>query len=97
MAADRAGRNGASGASPAARLTTDEMVTLRQAALAGVGIVQLPDYIVAEDVAGGNLEVLLPGWSARTASSMRFFPSRLGFLPALRYFIDFLAVEMREL
>ena len=42
------------------RLTTDGMETLRQAALESIGIVQLPDFIVAQDIAGGSLEVPLP-------------------------------------
>ena len=77
------------------RLTTDEMMTLRQAVLDGVGIAQLPDYILAGDLACGNLEVLLPGWSPPRGIIHAVFPSRRGLLPAVRRFIDFLAVEMR--
>jgi DNA-binding transcriptional LysR family regulator len=75
------------------RLTTDEMMALRQAALDSVGIVQLRDYIGAADIASGKLEVLLPGWPSPRAI---VFPSRRGLLPAVRRFIDFLAVEMSE-
>lgn len=77
------------------RLTTDDMITLRQAALSGAGIVQLPDYILAQDISKGKLEVLLPGWSPPKAVIHAVFPSRRGLLPAVRTFIDFLAVEMR--
>jgi DNA-binding transcriptional LysR family regulator len=78
------------------RLTTDEMTTLRQAALDGVGIAQLPDYIVAADIARGDLEELLPDWSPPRGVIHAVFPSRRGLLPAVRGFIDFLAVEMRK-
>jgi DNA-binding transcriptional LysR family regulator len=78
------------------RLTTDDMETLRQAALEGVGIVQLPGFIVAQDVVAGHLEVLLPDWSAARGITHAVFPSRRGLLPAVRHFIDFLAAEMRE-
>ncbi|PZV38561.1 LysR substrate-binding domain-containing protein [Mesorhizobium kowhaii] len=78
------------------RLTTDEMMTLRQAALDGVGIVQLPDYILTGDIACGNLEVLLPDWLPPRGIIHAVFPSRRGLLPAVRRFIDFLAVKMRE-
>lgn len=78
------------------RLTTDDMMTLRQAALDGAGIVQLPDYILAADIARGDLEVLLPDWSPPKAIIHAVFPSRRGLLPAVRHFIDFLAIEMRE-
>ena len=70
------------------------MMTLRQAALDSVGIVQLRDYIGAADIGSGKLEVLLlPGWPSSRAI---VFPSRRGLLPAVRRFIDFLAVEMSE-
>jgi DNA-binding transcriptional LysR family regulator len=75
------------------RLTTDEMMALRQAALDSVGIVQLRDYIGAADIASGKLEVLLPGWPSPQAI---VFPSRRGLVPAVRRFVDFLAVEMSE-
>jgi DNA-binding transcriptional LysR family regulator len=78
------------------RLTTDDMMTLRQAALDGAGIVQLPDYILAQDIARGDLEALLPDWSSPRAIIHAVFPSRRGLLPAVRALIDFLAAEMRE-
>jgi DNA-binding transcriptional LysR family regulator len=78
------------------RLVTDEMVALRQSALDGVGIVQLPDYIVAEDIARGSVEVLLPDWTAPKGIIHAVFPSRRGLLPAVRQFIDFLAAEVRR-
>lgn len=78
------------------RLRTDEMASLRRAALDGVGIVQLPDYVVAEDIASGKLELLLPAWPSPRAVIHAVFPSRRGLVPAIRRFIDFLAVEMSE-
>jgi DNA-binding transcriptional LysR family regulator len=77
-------------------LTTDDMTTLRQAALDGAGIAQLPDYIVAADITRGKLEVLLPDWSPPKAIIHAVFPSRRGLLPAVHHFIDFLAVEMNR-
>ncbi|TNC60306.1 LysR substrate-binding domain-containing protein [Rubellimicrobium roseum] len=59
-------------------------------------MVQLPDYIVAQDIAGGKLEVLLPDWSVPRGIIHAVFPSRRGLLPAVRRFIDFLAAEMRD-
>jgi DNA-binding transcriptional LysR family regulator len=78
------------------RLTTDDMEALRQAALEGVGIVHLPDFIVADDIASGRLEVLLLEWATPRGIIHAVFPSRRGLLPAVRQFIDFLAVEIRE-
>jgi DNA-binding transcriptional LysR family regulator len=72
------------------------MMALRQAALDSVGIVQLPDYIVAADIASGTLEVLLPDWPSPRAIIHAVFTSRRGLVPAVRRFIDFLALEMSE-
>lgn len=77
------------------RLSTDDMASLRHAALAGIGIVQLPDYLLTEDLAEGTLEALLPDWPPPRAIVHAVFPSRRGLLPAVRQFIDFLAVEMK--
>ena len=52
--------------------------------------------IVAADIASGKLEVLLPGWPSPGAIIHAVFPSRRGLVPAVRRFIDFLAVEMSE-
>jgi DNA-binding transcriptional LysR family regulator len=40
--------------------------------------------------------VLLPGWPSPRAIIHAVFPSRRGLVPAVRRFIDFLAVEMSE-
>jgi DNA-binding transcriptional LysR family regulator len=73
------------------RLVTDEMMTLREAALDGVGIVVLPMFLVEDDLARGTLEALLPEWSPPRALVHAVFPSRRGLLPAVRAFIDVLS------
>lgn len=77
------------------RLVVDDMATLRQAALDGVGVVQLPGFLVAGDIARGTLEMLLPDWSSPSGIVHAVFPSRRGLLPSVRGFIDFLAHEFR--
>jgi len=75
------------------RLVTDEMMTLWQAALDGVGIVVLPKYLIEGDLARGALEAVLPEWAPPIGLVHAVFPSRRGLLPAVRRFIDALAAE----
>ena len=73
------------------RLVTDDMAALRQAALAGVGIVQLPTMMVWDDIESGRLLHVLPDWHPRAGVIHAVFPSRRGLLPAVRTLLDFLA------
>jgi DNA-binding transcriptional LysR family regulator len=70
------------------RLATDEMVTLRRAALDGVGVVLLPLLMVEPDIASGALEPLLPDWTAPRGVIHAVFASRRGLLPAVRLLLD---------
>ncbi|MBU2979136.1 LysR family transcriptional regulator [Alteromonas sp. C1M14] len=73
------------------RLITTDMVALRNAAVAGVGVVQLPTLMVSEQITDGSLIRLLDGWQAPKEIIHAVFPSRRGLLPAVRALIDFLA------
>jgi DNA-binding transcriptional LysR family regulator len=75
------------------RLVTDEMSTLRQAAIDAVGIAFLPKFFVEEDLARGALEEVLPGWTLPGGLVHAVYPSRRGLLPAVREFIDSLGAE----
>jgi DNA-binding transcriptional LysR family regulator len=72
-------------------LVTDDMAALRDAAVAGVGVVQLPLTAVREALAAGDLVDLLPGWAPRSGVIHAVFPSRRGMLPSVRALIDHLA------
>ncbi len=78
-------------------LVTDDMATLRQAALAGVGVVQLPLLVVNDDLKAGTLIPVIPDWRPREGIVHALFPSRRGLLPSVRSFIDFLAENFCEL
>jgi DNA-binding transcriptional LysR family regulator len=75
------------------RLVTDDMAALRDAAMAGVGIVQLPTMMVWREVEMGNLVHVLPDWRPRAGIVHAIFPSRRGLLPSVRTLLDFLATE----
>jgi DNA-binding transcriptional LysR family regulator len=75
------------------RLATDDMSALRDATIAGVGIVQLPTMTVWQDIEAGRLVHVLPDWRPRAGIIHAVFPSRRGLLPSVRAFLDFLARE----
>jgi LysR family transcriptional regulator for bpeEF and oprC len=62
-----------------------------QAAIRGVGIVQSMDIMVAEALAAGRLQVVLPEWSAPGAPLMVVCRSALRNSPKIRVFADFAA------
>ncbi len=72
------------------RLITDDLMALRQAAVAGVGAVHLPSVVVREQLADGSLVNLLPDWAPRTGIVHAVYPSRRGLLPSVRGLLDFL-------
>jgi len=75
----------------APRYMTDDMAALRQAAEDGVGIVQLPLYMVASQLRTRALVAALPEWEPDAGIIHAVFSSRRGQSPALRRFIDFAA------
>lgn len=76
--------------SHAPRLVTDDMAALREAAIKGVGIVQLPTMMVWQDVQAGRLVHVLPRWIPKSGIIHAVFPSRRGLLPSVRALVDFL-------
>ena len=76
------------------RLIHSDMVTLKRAAIAGLGIVALPDYVCRLDVRSGALRRVLPDWTAGNSTLTALFPHRQGLLPAVRAFVDCLAREL---
>ncbi len=78
------------------RLVTDDLTALRQAAVAGVGVVHLPSVVAREDLRAGRLLDLLPQWRPRTGLVHAVFPSRRGLLPSVRKLLDFLADEFNR-
>ncbi len=78
------------------RFVTDDMHALRDAAIHGVGIVQLPCMVVEDDLRNGTLVDVLPGWAPKGGVVHAVFPSRRGLLPRVRLLIDFLAEHIRK-
>ena len=75
------------------RLLSDDIIGLKQAAIAGLGIVALPGYICRDDLRSGRLRRVLPNWLAGDSTLTALIPYRQGLLPSVRAFIDHLAAE----
>lgn len=78
----------------AARLRSDDMFTLKQAAAAGLGVVALPAYVCAEDVAAGRLSRLLPDWTAGLPEISLLMHERRGNPPQVDALAAFLRREL---
>ncbi|HAU4899801.1 TPA: LysR family transcriptional regulator, partial [Aeromonas hydrophila] len=72
------------------RFVTTDMVALRSAALAGVGVVQLPLLMVQEQLTAATLVKVVPAWEPKSELIHAVFPSRRGLLPSVRALIDYL-------
>jgi DNA-binding transcriptional LysR family regulator len=79
------------------RLCTDDLSTLRHAALQGIGAVLVPHLLVANDLEGGALIRLLPSLKAHVGVVHAVFPSRRGMVPAVRALLDFFSETVRLL
>jgi len=79
------------------RLRTDDLFTLRHAALQGIGAVLIPRLVVANDLESGALIRLLPSLKAHIGIMHAVFPSRRGMVPAVRALLDLLSETVRVL
>lgn len=79
------------------RLQSEDMLSLQQAAVAGLGIVALPSYIARAAVERGELQRVLPEWIAGDATLTALVPSRKNMLPSVRVFLDHLAAEFPKI
>ncbi len=76
----------------AVRMRCDDMVTLKLAATAGLGVAALPAYVCAEDVTAGRLCRLLPEWTAGLPEISLLMHERRGNPPQ----VDALAAFLRR-
>ena len=61
------------------RLLSDDMVGLKHAAIAGLGIVALPGYVCREELRSGALRRVLPTWLAGDSTLTALFPTGKAF------------------
>ena len=72
-------------------IVLDDGEALASAALAGLGIIQAPAYLVKDDIANGRLQALLGGHPQQRGSIWLLWPARNAQAPRLRAFIEFIA------
>jgi DNA-binding transcriptional LysR family regulator len=74
-------------------LRADDSEPLRDAAVAGLGVVLLPTWLVGEDIKAGRLRHVLPEWSSMIATKpsgiFGLFPPHRMVPPKVRAFLDF--------
>ncbi len=78
---------------PRPRLVCDNMIELRNAAEAGLGIAAIPEYVSRARLQEGRLQRVLPGWVAGDGKITLLVPTARWALPAVRAFTDFLLAE----
>ena len=76
------------------RLLSDDMIGLKHAAIAGLGIVALPGYVCRDELRSGALRRVLPTWLAGDSTLTALLPYRQGLLPSVRAFIEHLAIHL---
>jgi DNA-binding transcriptional LysR family regulator len=73
------------------RMTCVDYVSLRDAAIAGLGVALLPDHACREQVMSGMLVHVFPQWKTTSGIVHLVFTTRRGLPPVVRAFIDHLA------
>ncbi len=76
------------------RLRLDSGEAIRDAAVAGLGLAFLPEFVVAEDLAAGRLGRVLANYDGGDAVITAIYPSRRLLEPRVRRFIDLLSEHL---
>jgi DNA-binding transcriptional LysR family regulator len=75
------------------RLSTDDLMVLRQAVRAGMGVAELPREMVEPDLQNGSLVQVLPGLMSLEGIIHAVYPTRRGMVPAVAALLDVIASE----
>jgi len=75
-------------------LDSDDWMMIKQAAIAGLGLVAIPYDLCQQELATGELEVVLPTWQLPGNYLYIVYTSRRGLIPAVRAFIDYAAKRL---
>ncbi|OAV57290.1 LysR family transcriptional regulator [Rhizobium sp. WYCCWR10014] len=73
------------------RMGCEDMATVRDAAINGLGIALLPDHVCRDALEAGKLVRVLPAWGGLQGIVHLVFTTRRGLSPAVRALIDHLA------
>ena len=82
---------------PQGRLLCNSGVALRDAALQGLGLVQLPDYYVTDYLADGRLCSVLDAFRQPDDGIWALYPQNRHLSAKVRRLVDFLAVQLQQI
>ena len=75
-------------------LQANNSLALREALLAGAGIMRTPTFVVGHDIQAGRLVALLGNYQALEISIFLVYPQRRHLSPKVRAFVDFMAEKI---
>lgn len=78
------------------QLCSDDMGTLKAAALDDLGIVSLPAYTCRKEIDNGTLERVLPNWISGKAQLSLLMPSRRTQSPSAKVLGEYLLDKVHE-
>lgn len=73
-----------------AKLCSEDMSTLKRAAVAGLGVTSLPNYVCKSELKSGELVRVLPEYLTQSANLSLVMPSRLGVPAHIKALADFI-------
>jgi DNA-binding transcriptional LysR family regulator len=76
------------------RLRLDSAEAIRDAAIDGLGIALLPDFLVAQELAAGRLQRVLSDWETDEVRVLAVYPQRRLLEPRVRRFIDLMVTAL---
>ncbi|HKK31219.1 MAG TPA: LysR family transcriptional regulator [Alphaproteobacteria bacterium] len=79
------------------RYVTHSMSALASAAMAGIGVVQLPNMMISDALRQGQLVPVLSDWAPPREIIHAVFASRRGLLPSVRALVEFLVARFHAL
>jgi DNA-binding transcriptional LysR family regulator len=78
------------------RLEANSSLALREAALAGAGLMRVPEFAVADDIAAGRFEAVLPDWKFDDLGIYAVMAKRV-YVPAkVRVFLDYFGAAWKR-
>ena len=80
----------------AGRYTVSSIALIRRAALAGLGVANLPQFVVEADLVAGRLVRLLPAWTADRGAVHLVYPSRRNLSARVAALVELLAATFAE-
>lgn len=78
-------------------LIANDFPTMLSAAIAGVGLAQVPEPIAAEPLKAGRLVHLLAPFAPTTSGMFLYYPSHRQLMPKLRVFVDHVKSHSRNM